>query len=271
MATDPHSDTSTAILATITPWLHEAGELLTAKPKELKIDVKNHDELVTATDLAVDRLLSGKIAAAYPEHRILSEESQTSLPDYGGYVWVLDPIDGTVNYACGVPFSAISIALCRDGEAVLGAVYNPHLGHLYAATKGGGATLNGAAIGKDHPRRAGYTSPVVATGFPYDSDKRDLARRQLDRLLDEFGYVRRLGSAALDLCLVADGTFAGYYEIDLSPWDIAAGALIVREAGHQVGNLVAAPGNLPEELNGKHLVAGHAEAYATMRAILKLD
>lgn len=270
MATLDQSLVPSDILATITPWLKEAGALLTAESPELTMDLKDHNELVTATDLAVDRQLTGKIAATYPDHRILSEESNTSLPDYNGYVWVLDPIDGTVNYAVGVPFSAISIALCLDGEAVLGVVYNPHLDQLYAAVKGGGATKNGVAIGKDHPRRKGYISPVVATGFPYDSGKRALALRQADRLLSEFGYIRRLGSAALDLCLVADGTYSGYYEIDLSPWDMAAGALIVREAGFKVGNLVPAPGNLPAELNGQHIVAGTDEAFEKMMAALAL-
>lgn len=257
-------------LATITPWLKEAGALLTALNPELTMDLKDHNELVTATDLAIDQLITAKLAEVFPSHRILSEESHTSLPDYAGYVWVLDPIDGTVNYAVGVPFSAISIALCLDGEAVLGAVYNPHLDHLYAAVKGGGATKNGVPIGKDHPRLRGYVSPVVATGFPYDQDKRALALRQLERLLSEFGYVRRLGSAALDLCLVADGTYSGYYEIDLSPWDMAAGALIVREAGFKVGNLVPAGGNLPAELNSKHIVAGTDAAFEKMMAVLAL-
>lgn len=258
------------ILATITPWLHEAGAMLTAQPQELAIDFKDHNELVTATDLAVDRFISNKIAAAFPDHRILSEEAETSLPHYDGYVWVLDPIDGTVNYAIGVPFSAISIALCHNGQPIFGAVYNPHLDHLYAAVKGGGATKNGVAIGKDHPRHKGYTSPVVATGFPYDKAKRALALKQLERIFKEFGYVRRLGSAALDLCLVAEGTYGGYYEIDLSPWDMAAGALIVREAGFKVGNLVPVQDGLPDQLNSKHLVAGNDEAYEKLMTTLDL-
>lgn len=255
------------ILLTITPWLREAGALLTDSNRQLGVDFKTHNELVTATDLAVDRLLTEKLTDAFPDHRILSEESNTSLPDYDGYVWVLDPIDGTVNYATGVPFSAISIALCLDGEAVLGVVYNPHLNHFYSAIKGQGARRNQELIGKDHPRRAGYVSPVIATGFPYDPSQRAMAMTQLYKILSNFGYVRRLGSAALDLCLVADGTYAGYYEVNLSPWDMAAGALIVREAGFQVGNLVPTEG-LPPQLNGKHLVAGNDETFPKLMELL---
>lgn len=257
----------TDILSIITPWLKEAGALLTAPRGQLDVDYKNHDELVTATDIAVDKLLSEHIRERFPDHRLLSEESTTSLPDYDGYVWVLDPIDGTVNYATGVPFSAISIALCHDGVTVLGVVYNPHLDHTYSAIKGAGAKLNGAPIGRDHPRTPGYSSPVIATGFPYDPGKRQLAMQQLTTILSNFGYVRRLGSAALDLCLVADGTYAGYYEVDLSPWDMAAGALIVREAGFQMGSLQPDPA-LPADLHCKHIVAGNDDAFGKLSELL---
>lgn len=267
MQSSPSHDLE-SLLSTITPWLKEAGQLLTEPKAQLDVEHKSHDELVTATDLAVDRLLTNYLEGSFPDHRIMSEESNTSLPDFDGYVWVVDPIDGTVNYATGVPFSAISIALCHNGKAVLGVVYNPTLEQFYSAIAGRGAYCNGKPIGAAYPRRQGFASPVIATGFPYDAAKRQLALHQAKLILDSFGYIRRLGSAALDLCLVADGTYSGYYEVDLSPWDMAAGGLIVKEAGHQLTSLSPQEG-LPEDLQCKHVVAGSTAAFDTLCTILR--
>ena len=189
-------------------------------------------DLVTQVDLEVERGFRAVIADRFPDHVVLGEEfsSQADAAPRGGPVWVFDPLDGTTNYAHGLPIFCSSLGFEVDGVAVLGAVYDPTRQELFVAERGAGATLNG------EPLRVSQADALVesllCTGFPYDIHK---TRDEVVALFSEFvgvsRAVRRLGSAALDLCYVAAGRLDGFWEARLKPWDTCAGALMVQEAG----------------------------------------
>ncbi len=190
---------------------------------------KGRIDLVTETDLAVEAFLKERLNVLLPEADFLAEESASGLtpPDT---CWVIDPVDGTTNFAHGLPFVAISVALRRDGELVLGIVNAPLLGECFIAEKGKGAWLNGESIRVSGTPR--LEDALVATGFPYDVNQRvETILRRLRPVLVACQGVRRCGAAALDLAWTACGRFDAYYEDGLKPWDAAAGALILEEAG----------------------------------------
>jgi myo-inositol-1(or 4)-monophosphatase len=193
------------------------------------IGKKGPTDLVTDADLAAEAEIIEVIRAAYPEDVIVSEEVG-SRDGKGQRRWLVDPLDGTVNYAHQVPFFAVSIACFLEGAAQIGVVFNPLSGELFTARTGSGAQLNGRPIQVSPETQVAES--LLASGFPYDLNRgfEPLAARFL-RVLKAARGIRRLGSAALDLCYVACGRFAGYWESDLKPWDTAAGILIVREAG----------------------------------------
>lgn len=201
----------------------------------------NAFDLVTEGDVASQARLTAFIERAFPDDQIIGEEGgeKDSIPREG-FCWVLDPIDGTTNFANRIPLWAVSIGLLYDCKPVGGIVSGPALGLRYRGEQNGGARCNGKAIrvnGKA-PLRAG----VVVTGFPYDRARRaEPLSRALANMLREAGGVRRLGAAALDFCFVADGRFAGYYEMSLKPWDAAAGFVIAREAGATLSNMSGEP------------------------------
>jgi myo-inositol-1(or 4)-monophosphatase len=206
---------------------------MSGRPQEVKF--KGEIDLVTAADLKAEAFLLDAIQAEFPNHRVISEESGVwdGDPDH---VWYIDPLDGTTNYAHGVPYYCVSVAYAVKGVVQLAVVYNPQMGESYTAGRGQGAWLNGAPLRVS--AAAGLDQALLLTGFPYD------VRTNPANNLDHFGKfmllsqgVRRLGSAALDLCFVAAGRFDGYWEIRLKPWDIAAGGLVVEEAGGVVTNL----------------------------------
>lgn len=208
----------------------------------------NAFDLVTEGDVACQARLTEFIEAQFPTDQIIGEEGEgkDSAPREG-FCWVLDPIDGTTNFANRIPIWAISIGLLYNGEPVGGIVSGPALGLRYRGEINGGASCNGKPIqvnGK-FPLRAG----VVVTGFPYDRARRaEPLSRALANMLREAGGVRRLGAAALDFCFVADGRFAGYYEMSLKPWDAAAGYVIAREAGATLSNMSGEPLDVFEDL-----------------------
>jgi myo-inositol-1(or 4)-monophosphatase len=190
------------------------------------------NNLVTEVDHASEKLIIGIIREAFPDHHILTEESG-DLPQDSQYKWIIDPIDGTVNYAHGIPLSCVSIGVEKDGEVILGVVYNPFINEFFFAEKGRGAFLNDQPIRVSAKEKVGQS--MLVTGFPYKYIDRE------NGPLDTFGRfiragvpVRRLGSAAIDLCWVACGRFDGYFEHFLNAWDSAAGFLIVEEAGGRV-------------------------------------
>ena len=209
-----------------------AGQVLRDRfGQRLDVQYKGEVDLVTEVDEKAEQTIKKALREAFPAYGILAEEGG-SLPGEGDTRWVVDPLDGTTNYAHGLPFFCVSIALERAGEVILGVVHDPMVQETYVAERGGGATLNGQPIGvsnTDEPIRA-----LLATGFPYDRD-------EMSAVLDLFGRfamrtqgMRRLGSAALDLCYVAAGRLDGYYERGVKAWDIAAGVVILEEAGGKI-------------------------------------
>lgn len=212
-------------------WVVEAG---TEQVKRLEnpIAMKSKTsaiDLVTEVDEWTDRFLVDKIKTHYPDHAILTEETG-SYAGEADYEWVIDPIDGTVNYAHHFPLFCISVAVKYQGEVVVGVVYLPKLNEMYEAVKGEGAKLNGKTILVSETKELNRS--VLATGFPYDkgTDPNNNVN-YFTTLITKIGGIRRTGSAAIDLCQVAAGRFDAYWELKINEWDIAAGLLIVEEAG----------------------------------------
>ena len=211
-----------------------AGEILRANfGGEQAVRYKGEVDLVTEVDERAEREIGGMLREAFPGYGILAEEGGT-IPGAGEHRWIVDPLDGTVNFAHGLPVFCVSIALERAGELVLGVVHDPMREETYVAERGGGATLNGSPIRVTDT--AEMIRALVATGFPYDRDTMPAALDLFARFAVVTQGIRRLGSAALDVCYVAAGRFDAYYERGVRPWDIAAGALILEEAGGTVTN-----------------------------------
>jgi len=223
-----------------------AGALLRARHRERQeVSFKSEVDLVTAVDREAERLIVETLAAAFPAHGIVAEESPPR-PDRDGHRWYVDPLDGTTNFAHGYPHFAVSIALAREDELLLGLVYDPMREESFSALRGGGARLNGAPIGVSDV--ASLERGLLGTGFPYDR------RRQPEfylafwhEALRRAQGVRRAGAAALDLCYVACGRLDGFWEWKLHAWDTAAGRLIVEEAGGRVTAFSGAPHRLAGE------------------------
>ena len=190
------------------------------------------NNLVTEADHASEKAIIDIIRKEYPEHFILSEESGEIVMD-SEYKWIIDPIDGTVNFSNGIPLCCVSIGLEKAGEIILGAVYNPLMNEMFFAQKGFGASLNNKKINVS--TKTEVIKSCLVTGFPYTYlDMPNGPLQVFERFIRKGVPVRRLGSAAIDLCWVAAGRFDGFYEHDLQAWDTAAGFLIVEEAGGKV-------------------------------------
>lgn len=197
------------------------------------------NNLVTQADFASEKAIMDVIKSAYPEDGIVSEES-AEIEAKSDYKWIIDPIDGTVNFANGIPICCVSIGLEFQGAMLMGVVYNPLINELFFAEKGKGATLNGEAIHVSQKKEV--IKSCLVTGFPYTYLEMPNGPIEVfSRLIKKGIPVRRLGSAAIDLCWVADGRFDGFYEHQLHAWDSAAGFLIVEEAGGRVTNLLGEP------------------------------
>lgn len=218
-------------------------------------------DIVTAADREVEALLRERIAAARPRDAILGEEDGSTSGD-SGLTWVIDPIDGTVNYLYGLPFHSVSVAVCagdpepREWDLLAGAVTAPMLGHTWHAVKGGGAWRDDVRLTVAPPRPLAQC--LVGTGFSYLASDRAEQGRVLAGVLPRVRDLRRLGSASVDLCMVAQGTLDAYFERGINAWDMAAGVLLVREAGGRVHGLddggpspemvIAGPENTSSEL-----------------------
>jgi myo-inositol-1(or 4)-monophosphatase len=219
----------------------EAGRLLLDRfHTELAVSHKGTVNLVTDVDLAAEELIVSRIRMAFPTHSILAEERHNEAPSNEGIHWVIDPLDGTTNYAHGYPVFSVSIGLEISGEVEWGVVFDPVRDELYSARRASGASCNGVPLCVSKTPSLG--SSLLATGFPYD------IQVSQENNLDNFcGFavrvqgVRRAGSAALDLCYVAAGRFDGFWEFKLKPWDCAAGSLVVREAGGVVTSFNGGP------------------------------
>ena len=201
--------------------------------REFKISNKEGiNNLVTEADHAAEAAILKVIKEKFPDHYILSEEVGEIVQD-SEYKWIIDPIDGTVNFANGIPLNCISIAVEKNGEIILASVYNPHINELFFAEKTKGATLNDVRISVSDQNQV--VKSCLVTGFPYTYlDAKNSPLEVFERFIRKGIPVRRLGSAAIDLCWVACGRFDGFYEHKLQAWDSAAGFLIVEEAGGKV-------------------------------------
>ena len=211
----------------------DAGRLLRDRlGSRIDITHKGAINIVTDVDLASERLIRDRIATHYPRHEVLAEEGGL-VETRSEYRWIVDPLDGTTNYAHGLPVFCVSIALEHLGQTILGVVYDPMRDEMFTAERGGGAALNGRPIRVS--TTADLLQSLLSTGFPYDIKTSNLTN--LDHWANfamNAQALRRIGAAALDLSYVAAGRFDGFWELSLSPWDMAAGALIVSEAGGRV-------------------------------------
>ena len=210
-----------------------AGSIQIAKfGTGVRVEKKGTIDLVTEVDLEIEGMFRALVAARFPGHDVMGEEQ--GLASTGSrHRWVFDPLDGTTNYAHGVPIFCASLALEIDGEAVLGAVYDPNRRELFTAEAGVGAWLNGQPL--ETSKQATVLESMLVTGFPYHvQEEPDEFLRVFGQVIRRARAVRRLGSAAIDMCWVAAGRMEGFWEASLKPWDTRAAALIVQEAGGRV-------------------------------------
>jgi myo-inositol-1(or 4)-monophosphatase len=213
------------------------GEVLRRRFEETRtIELKGQIDLVTDADHAAERAILELLRAEFPDHGVVAEETAAHEVSGSGPRWYVDPLDGTTNYAHRVPHFCVSVAVWNEEGPMAAAVYQPLLDDLYSAGRGAGATCNGESMRVSaQPRLA---EALIATGFPYDIwTKPDAPLRLFSAALGKARGVRRFGAAALDLAYVACGRFDGYFELGLYPWDVAAGILLVQEAGGLVSNL----------------------------------
>lgn len=222
----------------------QAGAKILQEYFDKSFSVSNKEgmnNLVTEVDHKSEEAIIDVIRKNFPSHFILSEEAGAIEQD-SEYKWIIDPIDGTVNYANGIPICCVSIGVEKAGKMVMGAVYNPFINEFYFAELGEGATLNGKEISVT--KRTEVIKSCLVTGFPYTYlDEENGPLQVFEKFIRKGIPVRRLGSAAIDLCWVAAGRFDGFYEHKLSAWDSAAGFIIVEEAGGKVTNLKGEPYN----------------------------
>ncbi|MBN1179167.1 MAG: inositol monophosphatase [Anaerolineae bacterium] len=245
---------------------HAAGEVVRQYYGRVQhVTFKGAVNPVTEADTAAEALILQRLRAQFPAHRTLAEEGggdEWQAP--GAPIWLVDPLDGTNNFAHGFPHVGISLALVVDGEPVVGVVYDPLRDETFAAAVEGGSTLNGAPIRVTELEH--LADGFLATGFPYDRRTvEDNNTARLDHFLRRCQGVRRAGAATLDLAYVACGRFDGYWEFRLSPWDVAAGILLVREAGGRVTDF----GGGPNDLSGAAIVASNGRIHAEMLRVIR--
>lgn len=262
------SPTELAVLATAAARAGGAELARLFGSTTLEVRAKGRNDFVTQADHASEAAILRVLRAQFPDHSILTEESGLHGGEEGTVEWIVDPLDGTTNFLQGLPIWSVSVGCRHQGQLVAGAIFEPLPGRLFSAARGGGAWLDGRPISVSG--RPGLAGSFLATGFPFR------AHSALDRYLDAFrevfqaaGAIRRCGSAALDLAYTACGVYDGFFEFRLSAWDIAAGALLIEEAGGVItdldgeagylesGNVVAGNGAVQREL--LETVARHAD------------
>ncbi|WP_289857168.1 inositol monophosphatase family protein [uncultured Muribaculum sp.] len=243
-------------------WARQAGAVQLGHFRQGNLDIRTkatEADVVTIADRESERLIIDGIHAAYPGHAILSEESGEEAGSGSGWRWIIDPLDGTTNYSQGLPLFSVSIALEHDGQVVTGVVYAPYTDELFHAVRGEGAFLNGRPISVAGKER--LAECVVSTGFPVD--KHQTADNNLDnvsRIMPQVRGLRRLGSAAIDICYVAAGFLDGYWELNLHRWDVAAAELILAEAGGVSSRF------RPDR--GEAVVAGSPKIHDSLKSLL---
>ena len=243
----------------------EAGKLLVQRLGVAKVTTKGDINLVTEADIAAENLIIERIRSYYPQHGILAEESGEAVLVGGKrseWKWIIDPLDGTTNYAHGYPCFAVSIGLEHAGELVIGVVYDPMRDEMFAAEHGQGATLNDRRIRVSSVEE--LNAAMVCTGFPYNVRERPDFAREFVKFTMEAQAVRRDGSAALDLAYVACGRFDGFWEDGLSPWDIAAGAVLIQEARGKITNF----NDQPVDIYNEQVLATNGLVHDAMRKVI---
>jgi myo-inositol-1(or 4)-monophosphatase len=246
--------------------LETSGRILRRHFGKARVSFKGRADLLTQADLESQEAVLGLIRRRFPEHDYLAEESaakRTGAP----LCWVIDPLDGTTNYAHGYPASCVSIALLRDGRPVLAGVYDPFRDEAFTAERGRGARLNGKTIGVSATPRV--ASSLLITGFPYDRAEKSRYYIEFYRdFMTRCHDVRRSGSAALDLAWIAAGRADGFWEHGLSPWDVAAGLLLVSEAGGRVTDFAGKPWTSLDGF-GRQTLATNGRVHREMITIIR--
>ena len=240
-----------------------AGDILNYyADRDKLVEFKGHANLVTIADKKSEELIIGGILSRYPSHSILAEESGATQSG-AAVKWIIDPLDGTTNFAHGYPFYCVSIAVEEKGEIVCGAVYDPVREEMFSAARGAGAYRNGERLKVSNVDR--LSQALLITGFPYNFRERvDTVIRQFGKFLVASQAVRRGGSAALDLCYVASGRLDGFWELYLQPWDTAAGHVILEEAGGRVTDFEGGPFSIYK----KETLASNGLLHDEMRSVL---
>jgi myo-inositol-1(or 4)-monophosphatase len=245
--------------------LRAGGIQMSRRESGFHVNKKGTIDLVTEVDLECEQMCRALLADRFPDHDILAEEMGAGPARAASrYRWVFDPLDGTTNYAHGLPVFCASLALEIDGRPEVGAIYDPTRSELFTGERGQGAFLNGARLRVSET--GGLLDSLLVTGFPYDvHQKIGPLVTMFAAFLGQARAVRRLGSAALDLCYVAAGRFDGFWEQSLKPWDVAAGALIVEEAGGRVTGM----DGTPFDPAAAHLVASNGQIHDAMLDVIR--
>jgi myo-inositol-1(or 4)-monophosphatase len=244
----------------------KAGNLINRATRDLdilKVETKRQNDFVTEVDRAAEAAVIGVLREAYPNHSILAEESGLSKGAQAEFEWIIDPLDGTTNFIHGVPQFAVSIGLRHKGAMTQGVIYDPSKNELFTATRGAGAYLNDKRIRVS--RRDRINDALIGTGFPFS--KIDMLERYIEmfrKVSLNCAGIRRPGAAALDLAYVAAGRFDGFWEMGLSPWDLAAGSLLVQEAGGLVGDFNGDSGYF----ESGEIVAGNPRVFAQLLGLV---
>ena len=248
--------------------IKEAGKILHEGYYSNKdVTFKAKKDLVTKYDVGVENFLKEKFSEEFTDFNIIAEESDNSNIEFKDSI-IIDPIDGTTNFVNGVPHTAISVGVYKDKKPFIGIVYNPILDEMYEAQIGQGAFLNGKQIKVSDEND--FQKALMATGFPYSSgtnsdDLNDVIEK-IKTILPKCQDIRRLGSAAIDLCMVARGTYEGYYEMNLKAWDVSAGIIILNEAGGKVSTLNGSDYRLFED---KYIVATNGYIHNSLLELIK--
>ncbi len=231
------------------------------------IEFKGKKDLVTQYDKNIEKFLIEQFSSTFKDFNIIAEESDNSKIKFKDSI-IIDPIDGTTNFVNKVPHCAISIGVYIEKKPYIGIVYNPVLNELYRAEAGGGAYLNDILLEVSDDDN--FQTSLISTGFPYtsatNSDDLNWVIKNLKKILPKCQDIRRLGSASIDLCMVANGVYEGYYEINLKPWDVGAGMLILQEAGGKVTNAYNKPYDM---FNDRCIVASNGKIHDKLISYLK--
>ena len=249
-------------LTTAVRAVRKAGSIITRASRELDavaVTKKRHNDFVTEVDKSAEAAIIEIIRKSYPDHAILAEESGRSGAEKSEYVWIIDPLDGTTNFIHGTPQYAVSIGVQHRGQLTQACIYDPNKNELFTASKGRGAFMNDSRIRVS--KRIKMDEALIGTGFPFrDGQDLDQYMQQFKAVTEACAGIRRPGAATLDLASVAAGRFDGFWEMGLSPWDMAAGALLIQEAGGLVTDMTGESNYLD---NG-HIVAGTPKIFAPL-------